>query len=145
MQWSMKQESHDFSRVECQKKELWSTKLYKCEKTGEPSFAIGKLDVCDLWNAFSDIPLNPDTEETEVAFLDFPKGTFKEEIWHWFEKELKTSVHDLMYEQNKVDEELLAFNQEEFNLKENRIFNRKELQLLTVDKEQIKNRNSRGR
>ncbi len=38
-----------------------------------------------LWNYFGDLPMNPETEEMEAPFMQFPKGTHREEIWKWFE------------------------------------------------------------
>lgn len=39
----------------------------------------------DLWSQFSDVPMDPDTETMEDAFLHFPAGTSRESIWHWFD------------------------------------------------------------
>lgn len=35
---------------------------------------------------FTDISMNQETECIETAFMDFPAGTHREEIWHWFDK-----------------------------------------------------------
>lgn len=52
----------------------------------------------DLWNEFGDIPLNPVLEITETPWHGFPAGTYRETIWHWFEKEFNLSVaENLMY------------------------------------------------
>lgn len=41
--------------------------------------------------------MNPDTEKIEEPWLDFPAGTHREEIWHWFEEQFDISVaEDLM-------------------------------------------------
>lgn len=62
-----------------------------------------------LWDEFGDIPMNPETECLEDAFIPvyqfgggvmkvFPAGTHREDIWHWFEKQFCISVaEDLMY------------------------------------------------
>lgn len=34
-----------------------------------------------LWEKFSDIPMDPDTEKIEETFLNFPAGTDREDIW----------------------------------------------------------------
>ena len=39
-----------------------------------------------LWKQFGDVPMNPDTEKMEEPFMDFPAGTDREEIWHWFDE-----------------------------------------------------------
>lgn len=51
----------------------------------------------ELWSEFGDIPMNPETECIEEPWLDFPAGTHREEIWHWFEETFDVSVHDLMF------------------------------------------------
>lgn len=40
----------------------------------------------ELWERFSDIPMDPDTENIEEQFLSFSAGTNREEIWHWFDE-----------------------------------------------------------
>lgn len=42
----------------------------------------------ELWEEFGDVPMNPETECIEVAWCGFPKGTHREDIWHWFEETL---------------------------------------------------------
>ena len=51
----------------------------------------------DLWVAFSDIPMNPETECIEEPFLSFEAGTHREEILHWFDKRYSKGVHTLLY------------------------------------------------
>jgi len=54
--------------------------------------------VTDLWEAFGDIPMDPVTECLEAPFRHFPAGTFREDVWHWFESEFGLSVAtDLMF------------------------------------------------
>lgn len=51
-----------------------------------------------LWGKFGDIPMNPDTEEIEIAWNGFEPGTHREDIWHWFEETFDVSVaEDLMH------------------------------------------------
>lgn len=51
----------------------------------------------ELWEEFGEVPMNPDTEETEVLRRHFPPGTHREEVWHWFEESFDLSVaEDLM-------------------------------------------------
>lgn len=51
-----------------------------------------------IWTEFGDVPMNPDTECIKVSWRDFPAGTHREEIWHWFENTFNVRVYDLMYE-----------------------------------------------
>ena len=49
-----------------------------------------------LWRDLSDVPVNED-DEIDSEFLDFPIGTCKFDIWHWFEDSFNVSVaKDLM-------------------------------------------------
>lgn len=51
----------------------------------------------ELWHRFGDVPMNPDTEEIEENWNGFLGGTFREDIWHWFEQTFHISVaEDLM-------------------------------------------------
>lgn len=50
----------------------------------------------ELWRRFGDIPINPDTEEIDQDWNGFLKGTFREDIWHWFEDTFNVRVVDLM-------------------------------------------------
>lgn len=58
----------------------------------ERDAALGKL-----WEEFGDVPMNPETECMEAPFLDFPAGTFREDIWHWFDERHSKGVAYLMY------------------------------------------------
>lgn len=49
-----------------------------------------------LWAELGDIPINND-EEIDVSWNIFPKGTPRQDIWHWFEEKYDISVaKDLM-------------------------------------------------
>ena len=50
-----------------------------------------------LWKQFTDIPMNPDTEKMEEPFMDFPAGTAREDIWHWFDERHSKGVVYLLY------------------------------------------------
>lgn len=42
--------------------------------------------------------MNPETECIDEQWLHFPEGTFREDIWYWFEDMFDVSVaEDLMY------------------------------------------------
>lgn len=50
-----------------------------------------------LWESLEDVPMNPETECIEEKWQEFPAGTHREEIWHWFEEKYNVSVaEDLM-------------------------------------------------
>lgn len=51
----------------------------------------------DLWDQFSDVPMNPDTEKIEGNFLHFQYGTEREDIWHWFDERHSKGVAYLLY------------------------------------------------
>lgn len=66
-------------------------------------------DLKELWEMFGDVPMNPETECMEEAFLGFPAGTHREEIWHWFDERYSKGVYALMYGGNgALDERLKA-------------------------------------
>lgn len=52
----------------------------------------------ELWDELTDIPMNPDTECIEDAFYIWPKGTFREDIWRWFDVHHSRGVYYLLYE-----------------------------------------------
>lgn len=56
-----------------------------------------KISIEELWEEFGDVPMNPETECIEEAWRDFPIGTHREDIWHWFESTFNVRVHDLMF------------------------------------------------
>ena len=50
-----------------------------------------------LWGGLEDIPMDCDTECIEAPFLDFPVGTYREEIWHWFDERHSKGISYLLY------------------------------------------------
>lgn len=50
----------------------------------------------DLWKTLTDVPMNPDTEDIEENWFIFPKGTNREEIWHWFDEQHSKGVGWIM-------------------------------------------------
>jgi len=51
----------------------------------------------ELWHRFGDVLMDPDTEKLEECWNGFLPGTFREDIWHWFEETFHVSVaEDLM-------------------------------------------------
>lgn len=72
------------------------------QKGSDNSYNIDTLkdrdnDLKELWEMFGDVPMNPETECMEEAFLGFPAGTHREEIWHWFDERYSKGVYALMY------------------------------------------------
>ena len=68
-----------------------------------------------LWDEFADVPMNPDTEKMEGAFLHFPAGTPREDIWHWFDERYSKGVAALLYgrgEDNTATIATLAYQNE---------------------------------
>lgn len=53
----------------------------------------------NLWKFLEDIPMN-ENEQLEEDWFIFPKGTDKEEIWHWFDEQYSKGVSYLLYEFN---------------------------------------------
>ena len=55
-------------------------------------------EVEKLWAEFADVPMNGETECMDAPFMDFPIGTSREDIWHWFDEHHSRGVTYLMYE-----------------------------------------------
>lgn len=51
----------------------------------------------DLWDQFGDVSIDPNTETTEEGFLDFPSGTDRGTIWHWFDQRHSKGAAHLLY------------------------------------------------
>lgn len=58
-----------------------------------------------LWDEFGDVPMDPETECMECQWLDFPAGTHREEIWHWFDERRSKGVYYLMYERRMAHDD----------------------------------------
>lgn len=57
----------------------------------------GLLTLKELWDKLSEVPVNND-DEIEEDFLCFPAGTYKFDVWHWFDERCPNNLHDdLMY------------------------------------------------
>ena len=67
---------------------------YLMELDSDGSFT--DYDLEQLWDAFGDIPIN-DLDEIEEPFLDFPAGTCRFDIWHWFDERYSKGVYFLAY------------------------------------------------
>ena len=51
----------------------------------------------DLWALFGTINYDPETETILEDFMDFPAGTWREDVWHWFDKVYPNGVVELMH------------------------------------------------
>ena len=65
---------------------------YKMETLSERDAVLESL-----WRQLADIPMNPETEKMEEPFMDFPVGTDREDIWHWFDERHSKGVVYLLY------------------------------------------------
>ena len=54
------------------------------------------MTILELWEKLSDIPID-ENECIEEEFEHFPKGVFREDVWHWFETHFDVRVYDLMF------------------------------------------------
>lgn len=52
----------------------------------------------ELWDKFTDIAMNTETECIEEFFLHFGIGTHREKIWKWFDKFHSKGVAYLLYD-----------------------------------------------
>lgn len=50
-----------------------------------PTIPFNDSELERLWELFGDVPINND-DEIEEDFIDFPAGTYRFEIWHWFDE-----------------------------------------------------------
>ena len=62
-----------------------------------PTLAERDAALEKLWAELEDVPMNPETECLETPFLNFPVGTFREDIWHWFDERHSKGVAYLLY------------------------------------------------
>lgn len=54
----------------------------------------------ELWKRFEDVPMDPSTETMEAPFLDFPAGTSRVDIWHWFDERHSKGIAYLLYNED---------------------------------------------
>lgn len=58
-------------------------------------------EIKKLWNELEDVPFDENENSELVLAQDwyiFPKGTDRETIWHWFDKNYSKGVYELLYE-----------------------------------------------
>lgn len=77
-----------------------------CEKYGtlklcdsEQKYSIDELRF--LWEQFDDIPIN-DADEIDEEYMDWPVGTNRFDIWHWFDARWPKGVCNLVYEEGDL-------------------------------------------
>ncbi len=91
----------DFLKVSKVIKEEYPDVLTKAEEKAE----LTGLDYKTLWEELGDVPVD-ENENIDVDWRQFPKGTFREDIWHWFEEEYGISVGELINGDEAVKGEL---------------------------------------
>lgn len=58
--------------------------------------AFRNVVVEELWDNLTDVPIDPETEELDEPYYIWPKGTDKEDIWHWFDEHHSKGVAYLL-------------------------------------------------
>lgn len=58
--------------------------------------AFRDVVVEELWDNLADVPIDPETEELDESYYIWPKGTDKEDIWHWFDEHHSKGVAYLL-------------------------------------------------
>lgn len=57
-------------------------------------------EVESLWDTLSDVPFDEDSDGELILAVDwemFPKGTSRDDIWHWFDEHHSKGVWFLLY------------------------------------------------
>lgn len=49
------------------------------------------IELAKMWNEFSNIPISND-DEILMDFYQWDKGTYRFEIWHWFDEKLPNGI-----------------------------------------------------
>ena len=52
--------------------------------------------ILDLWHDFAEIPIN-DWDEIEKPFMHFSAGTYRFDIWHWFDERWPGGVYEMLF------------------------------------------------
>lgn len=50
----------------------------------------------ELWEAFEEIPID-DEDTIEMDFMDFPVGTYRFDIWKWFDDNCPNGLVEDLY------------------------------------------------
>ena len=58
-----------------------------------------------LWDIFGEVPIN-DKDEIVEEFLWFKKGTYRFDIWHWFEEYFGLSIYEDLMNGDSAEEEM---------------------------------------
>lgn len=58
--------------------------------------AFRDVVVEELWDNLTDVPIDTETEELDKPYYIWPKGTDKEDIWHWFDEHHSKGVAYLL-------------------------------------------------
>ena len=60
---------------------------------------MDKVQLENLWAAFGDMGIDDQDRITE-PFMDWPEGTDRFDIWHWFDEQYPGGVHALIYKED---------------------------------------------
>jgi len=52
--------------------------------------------IAEMWKEFGNIPVDSN-ENIDEPFHNWPRGTDKYEIWHWFDENSSKGLHYLMF------------------------------------------------
>ena len=66
--------------------------LEPCDRASIKEELYEYQHIWDLWTQFGDVPMDPESECLESPWHEFPAGTHREDIWHWFEEHFGLSV-----------------------------------------------------
>ena len=55
------------------------------------------------WGRLEDVPMDPGSETLEEGFMDFPQGTDREDLWHWFDERYSKGIAHLLYRCDGVE------------------------------------------
>jgi hypothetical protein len=55
-----------------------------------------KADLEEMWEVFSNTPIN-NNDEIETDFYWWEKGTYRFDIWNWFDEELKDGIAEYIF------------------------------------------------
>ena len=61
-----------------------------------PGSDLSREELLNLWHDFADIPIN-DWDEIEAPFLHFPAGTYRFDVWRWFDERWPGGVYELLF------------------------------------------------
>ena len=79
------------------RKELVEILADAAVRSGAGDRRVSDREIEKLWEELTDVPIDEE-ECLDIDWRDWPKGTHREEIWHWFDEHHSKGVAWLMYE-----------------------------------------------